>query len=101
MGTALSELNKCIKNITNIIFMRKMKGITVLNSLEALGIVQVADDEDNAAHEGRITALWGRIPSTRQTPPTESLQQRLRKKPSSYWWKGRPGKITRKPKAKS
>jgi hypothetical protein len=41
--------------------MRKMKGITVLNSLEAPGIVPVADG-DNSADDGRIIALWGQEP---------------------------------------
>ncbi len=38
------------QKMIKLIFMRKMKGIAVLNSLEALGIVQVADNEDNAAN---------------------------------------------------
>jgi hypothetical protein len=35
MGTALRELNKSLRNM---ISMRKMKGVTMLNSLEALGL---------------------------------------------------------------
>ncbi len=48
MGTALHEL---IKSLKNMIFMRKIKGVTVINSLEALGIVPVtgaglSDDDE-------------------------------------------------------
>jgi hypothetical protein len=40
MGKNLHELNKSLKNM---IFMRKLKNITLLNSLEALGIVSTND----------------------------------------------------------
>jgi hypothetical protein len=59
MGTALHELNKSIKNM---IFMRKMKGITVQSSQEALGIVPAVGDDDTAGDEGQIIALWGSNP---------------------------------------
>jgi lysophospholipase L1-like esterase len=59
MGTALRELNK---NLRNMIFMRKMKGVTVLNSLEALGLIPSADADTLSDDEGRIVALWGDDP---------------------------------------
>jgi hypothetical protein len=49
MDTALHEHNKCIKNI---IFMIKMKGISV----------SVVDEENNSADKGRIITLWKQDP---------------------------------------
>jgi hypothetical protein len=59
MGTALRELNKSLRNM---IFMRKMKGVTMLNSLEALGLIPSADAGSVSDDEGRILALWGDDP---------------------------------------
>ncbi len=57
MGTALRELNRCLKNM---IFMWKMKGITILNAM-ALGLIPSPAD-DNPADEERVMALWGPDP---------------------------------------
>ncbi len=43
-------------------FMRKMKGVTMLNSLEALGLIPSAEDDSVSEDEGRIVALWGDNP---------------------------------------
>jgi hypothetical protein len=59
MGTALRELNKSLRNM---IFMRKMKGVTMLNSLEVLGLIPSADTDTLSDDEGRIIALWGDDP---------------------------------------
>jgi hypothetical protein len=59
MGTALRELNRSLRNM---IFMRKMKGVTMLNPLEALGLIPSAEDDSLSKDEGRIVALWGDDP---------------------------------------
>jgi hypothetical protein len=59
MGTALRELNKSLRNM---IFMRKMKGVTMLNSLEALGLIPSAVADTVSDDEGRVLALWGDDP---------------------------------------
>jgi hypothetical protein len=59
MGTALCELNKSLRNM---IFMRKMKGVTLLNSLEALGLIPGAGEDVVSEDKGRIVALWGDDP---------------------------------------
>ncbi len=42
-----------------MIFMRKMKGVTMINSLEALGLIPSAEEDAVSEDEGRIVALWG------------------------------------------
>ncbi len=59
MGTALRELNRSLRNM---IFMRKIKGVTMLNSLEALGLIPSADADTLSDDKGRIIALWGDDP---------------------------------------
>jgi hypothetical protein len=59
MGIALRELNRSLRNM---IFMRKMKGVTMLNSLEALGLIPSADPDSVSDDEGRVLALWGDDP---------------------------------------
>jgi hypothetical protein len=58
MGTVLRELNKCLKNM---IFMRKMKGIIILNAIEALGLIP-SPTEEYTDDEKRVIALWGPDP---------------------------------------
>jgi hypothetical protein len=58
MGTALRELNKCLRNM---IFMRKLKGVYTLNSMEALGLIPSVTS-DHAEDEERVIALWGPDP---------------------------------------
>ncbi len=58
MGSALGELNKCLRNM---IFMRKLKGVFTLNSIEALGLIpSLASDYTD--DEERVIALWGPDP---------------------------------------
>jgi hypothetical protein len=59
MGRSLQELNKSLKNM---IFMRKLKDISLLNSLEVLGIVATADAGTLDDDEGRVIAMWGADP---------------------------------------
>jgi hypothetical protein len=88
MGTALRELNRSLRNM---IFMRKMKGVTMLNSLEALGLIPSADADTLSDDEGRIIALWGDDPvhPTRAayrelaTKIAEKTVQLLEEKPES------------------
>jgi hypothetical protein len=57
MGSRIRDLQIQLRNM---IFMRKLKGVTVLNSVEALGIAQCQDNEE--ADLDRILALWGPDP---------------------------------------
>jgi predicted lipase len=59
MGTALHEL---LKSLKNMIFMRKIKDVTVINSLEALGIVPVTSAGLSDDYEGQVITLWGYDP---------------------------------------
>jgi hypothetical protein len=70
MGTALRELNRSLRNM---IFMRKMKGVTLLNSLEALGLIPLAVEDSVCEDEGRIVAQWGDDP----VHPTKAAYREL------------------------
>jgi hypothetical protein len=59
MDRSLHELNKSLKNM---IFMCKLKDITLLNSLEALGIIATADSCISDDDKGQVIALWGADP---------------------------------------
>jgi hypothetical protein len=54
MGRGLRDLTI---NLRNMLFMRKLKNVTIMNSTEALGIIP----SDHGSDEGldRIIALWG------------------------------------------
>jgi hypothetical protein len=54
MGRGLKDLTT---NLRNMIFMRKLRGVTVMNSVEALGIVP--DEYGNVLDIERVIALWG------------------------------------------
>ncbi len=54
MGRGLKDLTT---NLRNMIFMRKLPGVTVMNSVEALGIVP--DEHGNVMEIERVIALWG------------------------------------------
>jgi hypothetical protein len=58
MGSALRDLNKCLRNM---IFMRKLKGVYTLNSMEALGLIPPMTS-DHTEDEERVIALWGPDP---------------------------------------
>jgi hypothetical protein len=64
MGKGLRDLTV---NIRNMIFMRKLKGVSVLNTVEALGIVPSQSGE--AMEIEKILALWGPDP-VHPTPAT-------------------------------
>ncbi len=68
MGRGLRDLTM---NLRNMLFMRKLKNVTVMNSTEALGIIP----SDHGSDEGldRIIALWGSDP----VHPTRDAYQRL------------------------
>jgi hypothetical protein len=74
MGKSLHELNKSLKNM---IFMRKLKNISLLNSLEALEIVPTNDSSDE--DEGRVIAMWGPDP----IHPTSAAHRELATKVAS------------------
>jgi hypothetical protein len=57
MGKGLKDLTT---NLRNMIFMRKLRGVTVMNSVEALGIVP--DEHGNVMEIERVIALWGGDP---------------------------------------
>jgi hypothetical protein len=54
-------------NIRNMIFMRKLKGVSVLNTVEALGIIP--GQSGDAMEIDKILALWGPDP-VHPTPAT-------------------------------
>jgi hypothetical protein len=68
LGRGLRDLTV---NLRNMLFMRKLKNVSVLNSTEALGIIP----SDQGSEEGldRIIALWGSDP----VHPTREAYQRL------------------------
>jgi hypothetical protein len=57
MGSRIRDLQIQLRNM---IFMRKLKGVSVLNAVEALGIAQGSNNEE--ADLDRILALWGPDP---------------------------------------
>ncbi len=57
MGRSLRDLTV---NPRNMIFMHKLRGVTVMNTVESLGIVPDADE--HAMDIERVLALWGRDP---------------------------------------
>jgi hypothetical protein len=57
MGKGLKDLTT---NLRNMIFMRKLRGVTVMNTVEALGIVP--DEHGNVMDIERVIALWGGDP---------------------------------------
>jgi hypothetical protein len=64
MGKGLRDLTV---NIRNMIFMRKLKGVSVLNTVEALGIVP--SQNGDAMEIDKILALWAPDP-VHPTPAT-------------------------------
>jgi hypothetical protein len=54
MGRGLKDLTT---NLSNMIFMRKSHGLTVMNTVEALGIVP--DEHGNVLKIERVLAFWG------------------------------------------
>jgi hypothetical protein len=68
LGRGLRDLTV---NLRNMLFMRKLKNVSVMNSTEALGIIP----SDQGSDEGldRIIALWGSDP----VHPTREAYQRL------------------------
>jgi hypothetical protein len=59
MGRSLRDLTV---NLRNMIFMRKLRGVSVLNTIEALGIVTNGNDAELGLD--RIIAIWGGTRST-------------------------------------
>jgi hypothetical protein len=57
MGKSLKDLTI---NLRNMIFMRKLRGVSVLNTIEALGIVTSGNESDLGLD--RIIAIWGSDP---------------------------------------
>jgi hypothetical protein len=59
-----SDMGKSLKDLTinlrNMIFMRKLRGVSVLNTVEALGIVPNGNESDLGLD--RIIAIWGSDP---------------------------------------
>jgi hypothetical protein len=76
MGKSLHKLNKILKNM---IFMRKLKDISLLNSLEALGIVTTADASTADDDEGRVITMLGADP----VHPTSAAYRELAGKVAS------------------
>jgi hypothetical protein len=76
MDRSLHELNKSLKNM---IFMCKLKDITLLNSLEALGIIATADSCISDDDKGQVIALWGADP----VHPTSAAYRELATKVAS------------------
>jgi hypothetical protein len=71
MGNSLRELTV---NLRNMVFMRKLKGVSVFNTIEALGIVPGNSGE--CLELDRILALWGADP----VHPTQAAYRLLAEK---------------------
>ncbi len=67
MGHSLRELTV---NLRNMVFMRKLKGVSVFNTVEALGIVPGNGGE--CLELDRLLALWGADQSTQPRQNIES-----------------------------
>jgi hypothetical protein len=74
MGNSLRELTV---NLRNMVFMRKLKGVSVFNTIEALGIVPGNSGE--CLELDRILALWGADP----VHPTQAAYRVLEDKIAS------------------
>jgi hypothetical protein len=57
MGQGLKDLTV---NLRNMVFMRKIRGVSVMNTVEALGIVP--DSEGHSLDIERVLAIWGSDP---------------------------------------
>jgi hypothetical protein len=57
MGQGLKDLTV---NLRNMVFMRKIRGVSVMNTVEALGIVP--DSEGHSLDIERVLAIWGTDP---------------------------------------
>ncbi len=75
MGSRIRDLQIQLRNM---IFMRKFKGVSVLNAVEALGIAQGPNNEE--ADLDRILALWGPNLSILQLRPIGFCPKRLLRK---------------------
>jgi hypothetical protein len=75
MGRGLRDLTV---NIRNMIFMRKLKGVSVLNTVEALGIVPSHSGE--AMEIDRVLALWGPDPVHPTTATYRILANKIAEK---------------------
>jgi hypothetical protein len=56
-GQGLKDLTV---NLRNMVFMRKIRGVTIMNTVEALGIVP--DSEGHCLDIERVLAIWGTDP---------------------------------------
>jgi hypothetical protein len=57
MGKGLKDLTV---NLRNMIFMRKLRGVSIMNTVESLGIVP--DAEGPSLDIERVLAIWGTDP---------------------------------------
>jgi hypothetical protein len=57
MGQGLKDITM---NLRNMVFMRKIRGVSVMNTVEALGIVP--DAEGHSLEIERVLAIWGTDP---------------------------------------
>ncbi len=57
MGQGLKDLTV---NLRNMVFMKKIRGVTIMNTVEALGIVP--DSEGHSLDIERVLAIWGTDP---------------------------------------
>jgi hypothetical protein len=57
MGKGLKDL---MVNLRNMVFMRKIRGVSIMNSVESLGIVP--DAEGRSLDIERVLAIWGTDP---------------------------------------
>ncbi len=52
-----AALRDLMVNLRSMIFMRKMKGVTMFNPMEALGIIPPGEQEEEDVE--RVLELWG------------------------------------------
>jgi hypothetical protein len=88
MGSRIRELQIQLRNM---IFMRKLKGVSVLNAVEALGIAQSTDSEE--ADLDRILALWGPDPVHPTTAAYRILSEKIAEKTDALLSESQMGPI--------
>ncbi len=76
-----TDMGRATTSLKNMIFMRKLKDVAVVNTVEALGIVGALDED-------QILALWGETQSTRGRLLKSYWPLSLRKEPLALWKRG-------------
>jgi hypothetical protein len=79
-------MGRATTSLKNMIFMRQLKDVAVVNTVEALGIIP--GNTEGALDEDQILALWGETQSTRGRLLKSYWPLSLRKDPLALWKRG-------------